>query len=173
MDKRTMLAVLLTMTIWITWFTFFDQQPPIQTDQNKTVQEPQKIAGDKQIPEVKSEQPVVISKKLTGINKNIAEEKVNLKTGQFAFELSNKGACISKVNYLSRNIDLTLNENLFNSNGHLDFSVHFSENEFFQGNSLNQDLWNIERIDDKTIKFFTEIMFEGNSLRLEKIFRNY
>jgi YidC/Oxa1 family membrane protein insertase len=171
MEKRTLLAVLLTMAIWIAWFSFFEPAPPVQTEQKKTAQESEKTAREKPAQEVKKEQSAIIKKKLTGINKNAVEEKINLKTGKFAFELSNKGACISKVNYLSRNIDLTLNENLFNSTGHLDFSVHFSENEFFQGNSLNEDIWNIERIDDKTVKFYTEILFDGNPLRLEKIFK--
>jgi len=171
MEKRTLLAVLLTMAIWITWFSFFEQKPPVQTEQNKTVQESEKTASEKPVQVVNKEPSAVIKKKLSGINKNVTEEKINFKTGQFDFELSNKGACISKVNYLSRNINLTLNENLFKSNGNLDFSVHFSENEFFQGNSLNHDTWNIEKIDDKTLKFFTEILFDGNSLRVEKIFK--
>lgn len=171
MEKRTLLTVLLTMAIWIAWFTFFEPKPQVQTEQNKTVQETNHGVKEKPQQTAVNEQSPVVKKKVPGPNKNAAEETVNLKTGKFAFVLSNKGACISRVNYLSRNIDLTLNENLFNTNGHLDFSVHFSDNEFFQGNSLNQDIWNIEKIDDKTIKFFTEILFDGNSLRLEKIFK--
>jgi YidC/Oxa1 family membrane protein insertase len=172
MEKRTLLAVLLTMAIWISWFTFFEPKQPVQTNENKIVQETDTGNSKKAVPaDNNKDQAAVVKKNLTGINKQVKEETVILKTDKFAFELTNKGASVKRVNYLSRNIDLTLNENLFNSNGHLDFSVHFSENEFFQGNSLNQDVWNVEKIDNKTVKFFTEVLVDGNSLRLEKIFK--
>ncbi len=172
MEKRTLLAVLLTMAVWIGWFWFFEPKQPIQDIQKPVTQEKASGESVKQAQAVvNTDQGAVIKKPAAGLNKNIKEENLNLKTEKFSFELSNRGAAISKANYTDRNVDLTLKEKLFGASGNLDFSVHFSESEFFNGNNLNTDLWNVEKIDDKTVKFFTDIVVDGNPLRLEKVFK--
>jgi len=172
MEKRTLLAVLLTMVVWIGWFWFFEPKQPIQPDQNPIVQETNtgNITKPVQV-DSNTVQTSVVKKITAGVNKNVKEETISLKTEKFSLELSNKGAAVSKANYKDRNIDLTLNEKHLGAEGNLDFSVHFSENEFFHGNSLNTDLWNVIKVDDKTVKFFTEVLVEGNPLRLEKIYK--
>ena len=172
MEKRTLLAVLLTMVVWIGWFWFFEPRQPVQNNQNPIVQETNAVTADKPVPADSNTVQTAVVKTITaGVNKNVKEETIALKTDKFNFELSNKGASIAKANYTQRNIDLTLNEKLFGATGNLDFAVHFSENDFFHGNNLSTDLWNVLKVDDKTVKFFTEIFIDGNPLRLEKIFK--
>jgi len=172
MEKRTLLAVLLTMAVWIGWFWFFEPKKPVQNSQNPIAQETNTAESSKQARAVSNTDQAPVVKKITAnLNKNVKEETIILKTDKFSFELTNRGASISKANYTQRNIDLTLNEKLFKASGNLDFSVHFSEDEFFNGNNLNSDLWNVIKVDERTVKFFTDIVIEGNPVRLEKIFK--
>jgi hypothetical protein len=60
---------------------------------------------------------------------------------------------------------------MFNSNGTIDFAVHFSEEEFLAGNNLGNELWDFQKIDEHTVKFFTEISYEGSPLRIEKLYK--
>jgi YidC/Oxa1 family membrane protein insertase len=172
MEKRTLLAVLLTMVVWIGWFWFFEPKQPVQNSQNPIVQETNTAETVKPVQvDSNTAQTAAVNTITAGVKKNIKEEIINLKTEKFTLELTNKGASISKANYIERNVDLTLNEKLFGASGNLDFSVHFSENDFFNGNDLNADLWNVAKSDDKTVKFFTNAVIEGNPLRVEKIFK--
>ncbi len=172
MEKRTLLAVLLTMAVWIAWFWFFEPKQLPQTNQNQIVQETTAADSKKSVPADSNTTQTAVKKTVTaGVKKNVKEELINLKTEKFTFELTNKGASVSKANYTERNINLTLNEKLFGASGNLDFSVHFSEDEFFKGNELNSDIWNVVKVDDRTVKFFTEVIVEGNPLRLEKIYK--
>ncbi len=172
MEKRTLLAVLLTMAVWIGWFWFFEPKQVVQTNQNPIAQETNTADSKKPVPaDSNTTQNAVIKTVTAGVKKNVKEEIINLKTEKFTFELTNKGASVSKANYSERNINLTLNDKLFGASGNLDFSVHFSEDEFFKGNELNSDIWNVSKIDDRTFKFFTQVIVNGNPLRLEKIYK--
>jgi len=171
MEKRTLIAVLLTMVIWVGWFWYFSPEQ----DQNKkgiTQEQVQDTTGVKEIAGEKPQTPVKPSTAVfSGVSKNLKEETVVLKTGKFNFELQNRGASIKKANYTDRNIELALNERMFNSNGTIDFAMHFSEDDFLNGNSLNTDLWDYQKIDEYTVKFFTEISYEGSPLRIEKLYK--
>jgi len=172
MEKRTLLAVLLTMMVWVGWFWFFGAP---EQDQNANVVTEQQTADTKEVKEtVKPETDSFVktpTKALSAVSKNLKEETILLQTGKFSVELQNRGASIKKANYTERNIDLALNEQVFNSNGTIDFAIHFSENDFLKGNSLMNDLWDFQRVDDRTVKFFTDISYNGSPLRIEKIYR--
>jgi YidC/Oxa1 family membrane protein insertase len=172
MERRTLVAVLLTMVVWIGWFWFFEPKKPVQVEQNPIVQDTNTVNSAKPVQvESNKVQTAAVKQVTVSVKKNVKEETIKLKTDKFTFELTNKGAAVSRANYSDRNIDLTLNEKLFGANGNLDFAVHFSEDEFFHGNNLNSDLWNVVRVDDKTVKFFTEVLVDGNPLRVEKIYK--
>ncbi|HOP28069.1 MAG TPA: membrane protein insertase YidC [Spirochaetota bacterium] len=171
MEKRTLVAVLLTMLVWVGWFWFFVPEQ----EQNKQVITQEQSADSEEVKEsagAKSEAAVKTpSAVLSSVSKNLKEESILLKTGKFNFELQNKGASIKKANYTDRNIELAINEKIFNSNGTIDFAIHFSEEDFLKGNSLENELWDFQKVDDHTVKFFTDISFEGNPLRIEKTYR--
>lgn len=171
MEKRTLIAVLLTMAVWIGWFWYFAPEQ----DQNKnaiTQEQSKDTAGVQESSEVKQELAVKSSTAvLSAVSTNLKDESIVLKTGKFNFELQNRGASIKKANYTDRNIDLALNEKVFNSNGTIDFAVHFSEDDFLKGNSLGSELWDFQKVDERTVKFFTDISYQGNPLRIEKIYK--
>ncbi|MCL1865504.1 MAG: membrane protein insertase YidC [Spirochaetes bacterium] len=173
MEKRTLLAILLTAIVWASLFWLMGPKQGVQDDQDSTVQT-DTVQDDKSNDnknENKNDKSAEPKKNWVSISKNIKEETVNLQTEKFAFTLSNKGALISKANYIERNIELTSNENQFNSNGYFDFSIHLSDDEFFQGNNLNSDNWKIEKADDKVVQFAISMIVDGNPIRIEKIYR--
>lgn len=173
MEKRTLLAVLLTMVVWVGWFWYFAPEQ----DRNKKVITQEQSTGSavstetKAGTDIKPAMQLKPAASLSSMSKNIKEESISVKTGKFSFELQNRGASIKKANYAERNIELALDEKLFKSNGTIDFAINFSEDDFLKGNSLVTDLWNFQKIDDRTVKFFTEISYEGNPLRIEKIYK--
>ncbi|MCL2155588.1 MAG: membrane protein insertase YidC [Leptospirales bacterium] len=176
MEKRTLLAVLLTAMVWASLYWLMGPKP-VQNDQDSTAQTESvqdgksndgKSNDSKEDKDTKSAEP---KKNFVNIGKDIKEESVDLQTEKFAFTLTNKGALISKVNYIERNIELTHSENQFDSYGHFDFSIHFSEDEFFHGNNLNSDNWKIEQADDKTVQFAMTMLVDGNPIKIEKIYR--
>jgi YidC/Oxa1 family membrane protein insertase len=147
-----------------------DKEPIAQTD---TVQD-SKSGDSKDSRDNKADKSAEQKKISVNISKDIKEETVNLQTEKLAFTLTNKGALISKADYIERKIELTYNggsENKFNSSGHFDFSIHFSEDEFFQGNNLSSDNWKIEKADDKTVQFAMTMTVDGNPVKIEKIYR--
>ena len=167
MEKRTLLAVILTMAVWLAWFWYFAPEKSVNPPESVTTEQAATTETNKTVEEPKKASAVA----MPVINKNIKEEKLDLKTGKFSFVLSNKGAKIEKANYSQRNIELSLEDGLFNSKGGLDFALHFSEEEFLKGSALDDILWNVERIDDTTVKFSTDLLKDGNDLRIEKTYR--
>ncbi len=172
MEKRTIIAVLLTMAVWGGWFWFFEPKQNVNTVQTQQVNQKDDTQAKKgSLDTVKSAGLSVSDSATVVSNKNVKEEKISLKTEKFTFELSSRGAAVSRANYTERNIELALNEKLYGASGNLDFAVHFSENEFFNGNSLSTGIWNTARVDDKTVKFSTDVTIEGNPLRIEKVYK--
>ncbi len=171
MEKRTLLAVVLTLAVWIGWFWFFAPQQPVnQIKEQKTVQ--QQAEKESKKAEVAAEKSVktVSQQSYARVSKNIKEKKINLSTSKFKFELDNRGASIKKANYIQRNIDLTFDKKIFESKGNFDFAVHFSEREFLNGNDLENSLWDYQIIDKNRVKFFTDIVMNGAPLRIEKLY---
>ncbi len=168
MEKRTLLAVLLTAAVWIGWFWVIApdkknvQQNQVVQDSNTAVQDTKNDASRKK--------ETVPPSTILPVNKNIKEESISLVTEKFTFELSNKGASIKKANYRERNIDLVFG-NRFSSKGVMDFAIHFSEDEFMNGIGLADVVWNFTKADERTVTFFTDVTVEGKPLRIEKTYR--
>ncbi len=169
MEKRTLLAVVLTMIVWVAWFWFFVPDPELPDKSVPVVQQEQEEKTAAQEDEVKTERPVR-AESYASLSRNIKEQIIDLKTEKFKFELTNKGASIKRVNYLQRDADLTFEEKLFKSKGEFDFAIHFNEKEFLQGNELQDIVWDFRRDNDNSVRFFTEIKMNGEPLRIEKIY---
>lgn len=167
MEKRVILAFVLTAAVWVAWFW-------ISAPDKSAVQKNQPVQENSQtVQESKADVPLkkdnVSSSSILPVSRNLKEETIDLSTEKFIFELSNRGAVIQKANYRSRDIDLVVKDK-FNSNGNLDFAVSFSEDEFMNGNSLVRAIWSVSKVDDRTLKFYTDITVEGKPLRIEKIY---
>jgi len=173
MERRTLLAVALTMLVWTGWFWYFNPSKNIQKNYHQTAQDQGQSTGkavENQVSSAGQNINTSIATVRPDLNKNVKEETVKLVTGKFNFELSNRGASIINANYRDRNIDLVFGNN-FKSNGCLDFAVHFSTEEFLNGNGLTGELWNIRKIDDRTLMFFTDVILDGKPLRIEKVYK--
>lgn len=166
MEKRTLLAFVLTAGLWAAWMWYFAPDKN-NMEQNTAPGTTAVTTENTGTVEQKSPEKAVI---IIPSAKNLKEESVGLTTEKFVFELTNRGAGIKKANYRERNIDLVF-EKHFSTKGTLDFAVHFSDDEFMTGNSLADALWNSVKVDDRTVKFFTDINIEGKPLRIEKIYR--
>lgn len=168
MEKRTLLAVVLTMIVWVAWFWFFVPEPELQQETPIAVQEEQKEESS-----VKTEgvaEKSVSAGSYVSVSKNIKEQSIAFKTDIFKFELTNKGASVKRVNYIQRDADLTFDEELFNSKGEFDFSVSFSEDEFLKGGELENVIWDFRKEANDSVKFFTDVVMNGQPLRIEKIY---
>ncbi|HPS56839.1 MAG TPA: membrane protein insertase YidC [Spirochaetota bacterium] len=166
MEKRTLLAFVLTAGLWAAWMWYFapDKKNIEQNTAPGTTAMSTESTGaaDQKSPE---KSLIVIP-----AAKNVKEESIGLTTEKFVFELTNRGGAIKKANYKERNIDLVFGDK-FSSRGTLDFAVHFSEDEFMKGNSMADAAWNTAKVDGRTVKFFTDITIDGKPLRIEKIYR--
>lgn len=168
MEKRTLLAVLLTILVWVGWFWLVAPDKPA-VQENQVVQE--KPADVNKEPDkntaAKSAETASL---LVPAKKDVKEEMIDIVTDKFIFELTNRGAAIKNTNFKERNFDLVFTGK-FSSKGTLDFAIHFSEEEFLKGNSLSDAVWNYKKIDDRTVMFYTDISYEGKPLRVEKIYQ--
>jgi YidC/Oxa1 family membrane protein insertase len=95
MEKRTLLAVVLTMIVWVAWFWFFVPDPKLSDKPVPVVQEKQE---EKTVTreEVQKERPVRAGT-YASLSRNIKEQVIDLKTEKFRFELTNRGASISQM----------------------------------------------------------------------------
>ena len=169
MEKRTIMAVILTAIVWVALYWLIGPKQEIQHDQETVTQTDtvQDVKTDDNKKPVKSAE----NRNWANISKDIKEETINLQTEKFILTLTNKGAMISEASYVERNIELTPHENKFNSNGHFDFSILLSEDEFFKGNNLSSDNWKIEKADDRSVQFAMSMLIDGNPIKIEKIYR--
>jgi len=172
MEKRTFLAILLTLAVWVGWFWLNPPKPPVEENQSKNVVTEDKISGDKKTVKVKKTAAVQTVTTYKKLSKNIGIKEVKIDTEKYHFILSNKGAVIKDAKYLERHdAELIFENREVKSNGNFDFAVHFSEDEFFQGNDLQNTNWAVKQIDSSSVKFYTDIIIKGSKLRVEKIYR--
>ncbi len=166
MEKRTFLAIALSIAVWVGWFYFFapDQETaskqPLKKITEKTVAQNQKKAAD--VRPVSS-----INIKSTG---NVKEANLKIDTDKYSVELTNKGASLKKVKYKERDIDLVVTESPYSGDKNLDFPIHFSNNEFLYGNNLDKVNWNHRIEKDGSIRFYTVIKLNNIPVRIEKIY---
>ncbi len=172
MEKRTLLAIILTLGVWVGWFWLYPPKPaPENQDSKKVVSQDE----SKKIKDVKNEQAgseKKFSGKYTKISGKIKSEEISVDTKKFRFVLSNKGAVIRDAKYIERDdAELIFDSKLYNSNGYFDFAVHFSGDEFFKGNDLQDLNWAVAKDDPKTVRFYTDVNVKGNDLRIEKVYK--
>jgi len=165
MEKRTILAILLSAAVWVAWYAIFGpNQKPVK--QPQTVAE-KKIEKKAPAAEDTLSRPAIPAARIFVTGSRAGEKKISIKTDLFSAVLSTKGASISEFTDLERNIKLTCEKGPFNTRGDFDFSIHFNESEFLDGNALNDSNWAYTREKD-SVRFYTTIRYNGRPLRLEK-----
>jgi len=185
MDKKMLLAVTLSLGVWLLWYAIFKPAPPPHPAavdsgaRQETAAQPS--ASDRQ--GTAQETAATTSTAATaGLQVqragNIAETNVSLKTQKYNIRLSNKGGVITSLiyNYKDRQIELVvphkvLESNNINATGIQDLNFYQSDEEFLRGNELNSALWNVEKVSDSKVAFYTVARnMQGTPIRIEKIY---
>jgi YidC/Oxa1 family membrane protein insertase len=162
MDKRTIIAISLSLVVWFIFMKYFmpEQKPaPVQKQQVEQKNEPVKgiPAG------------TVKAESVSKVVSDSKQENINIKTSYYDAVLTNKGARIESIKYGKRAIELAGVE-VHGAKGHLDFPVFFSEKEFLTGNSLQDSVWNVKKISDSSIKYSITAHISGNPVTIEKTY---
>ncbi len=174
MEKRTILAVLLSAAVWIGWFLLVDPQQKKETKPASPAVTAEKVdknqKGDKKGAKNLSEKtlkstnaPVKIAAaKMTG-----KETRIKLENESYSVVFNSRGAVIEKMVIKNRNVNVTVDKSPFRAKGLLDFPVHFNDNEFLSGNNLDNSLWKVARKGNDVV-FSTRLTLNGMPLEIQK-----
>ena len=185
MEKRTLIAFLLTIVVWGIWFLVLKpdaNKPDTVGTSGKTQEQVQKETAGKQ-PAKKDEakadpsavkpdaKPVKIAKS------DKAEEKLfEVSTEKFSVQLSSRGGAIKSLRLKERknpeggDLEVIVSKSPYEAKNIIDFPVHFSENEFMNGSELENAVWRSEKRPDGSVHFYTEIILDGSPVQVHKTY---
>lgn len=168
MEKRSLIAIILSLAIWLIWITLFPHNPqvPVKDTSKKTLESSKSQNKQNQIKEKSTEKKRI----RTVIASAGKETEIKLKTDLYTATLSNQGAMIKKFVYNDRNIDLVIKQNKFFAQGNFDFAIHFNENEFIRGSAIDKSLWKVSRESENKVLFYLPVTIENTAFRLEKLY---
>ena len=161
MDKRSLIAIALSLAVFMAWDYFYlskQEKPAQQTQQNAA----QNTPADKKAEPAKQAAPSEVSVPKT----NVKEENISLSTGVYDIVMSNKGGRIESLKYGSRKVELVDSP----TKSGIDFPVAFSEREFLAGSAMNSVPWTMTKKNDRDIVFSTAADIGGNPVVVEKEF---
>ncbi len=182
MEKRTLIAFLLTAALWGVWFLII--KPDTQnvkkdeTPGKSTVTEKadKTVGGDQSR---KTDPGIIpVSKPVKALKKpDRAEEKTfAFNSEKFSFLMTNRGGAIKSLKLKERkdkdgsNLEIILNNTPYNSRNIIDFPIHFSEDEFMTGSEIDGVIWGHEKKSEKGITFFTDIMLNDTPVQIHKTY---
>ena len=161
MEKRAVVAIVLSLAVWLAWSYFFIKpKQSVHKPATTVKEEPAK----KTAPQRETARMTVAA-----VGQGSArEQRLEIATPRYEASLSTRGAAIERLLYKERNIELVVAEKSFNARGSFDFALHLDENEFLQGGALDNALWNVEKTSERELRFFTSILVNNEQLRVEK-----
>ena len=167
MEKRTIIAIVLSLAVWLGWSYFYPKPNPSkqQIPQEKQAQT-QPVQQAAAPPPVHDAAPSVIAP----VQNARTEETVSVKTKNYQIVLSNKGASITSLKYGTRNIELVVNNDVHKIKGTLDFAINFNEPEVFTQGTLNSVLWNMRKVSSDKIVFTAQLKVNGSPVTVEKTY---
>jgi len=172
MEKRTLLAVVLSAAIWIAWFIIFKPEPQVvdnkavqKTQQEKTTQNTSDQGSAVNTPLASNKPVSITAPEIRG-----SETTTIVETEQYKAVFSNKGAVIKSMLLKEKDVQVVVPQNTFAARGMLDFALHFNDNEFMNGNVLDASYWNMTEQANNTIRFATRIILNGIPLEIQKTF---
>ncbi len=170
MEKRTLLAVVLTAAVWIAWFYIFNpaddtkqSQPPAKIAEQTSNSNPEQVKAS----DAPSRTQEVLVKALTAAS-GVKESVVSLQSSQFEMEISTLGASVKKMRLKDRDIKATAGENPFAAKGSLDFAVHFSKGEFLGTGSLDSINWRHFQRNDGAQEYTASVSLNGGTINVTK-----
>lgn len=167
MEKKALLAIFLSLAVWLAWSYFFMKPVPQQPVQDVKKGE---AAAEKKEEKGVPNKPARVSqiKVLPAVGR--AEQTVEIATDRYHVRFSSKGGAITSFNYRQRDIELVVSQNMFGAKGTFDFPIYMTDDEFSNGSALDAAPWFHQKISDYAVKFYTNFQFEGNPVQVEKIF---
>jgi YidC/Oxa1 family membrane protein insertase len=167
MDKKTVLALLLSAIVWIGWFLWFQpHQDPAPVQDQAQEQQVGQADSPQQINGASPAQAPVSMKRASDASKEVS---VDVTTDKYVFQLSNRGGAITRARYHNREVELVVKDSPYEARNLIDFGLHFNDDEFLNGNMLDTTLWNCVQRGNE-VRFTTNIDYNGVPLALEKIF---
>ena len=130
MEKRVIIAIAVSLAIWIVWGFF--TKPEYKPEKVQPVA----VADQAVKPEEKKETaPTPSEKVITKTLKTsvVEESKKTLSTNVYKAVLSNKGAKMESFKYGKNQIELVAGSERLPVKGFMDFPVYFSEKELLNG----------------------------------------
>ncbi len=168
-NKRLILAVVLSIAVWVGWYLIFkpetrqQETAPVATEE-KAAEEVQKTPV--KIPKQKGNVSISLARKTPATK----EDLISLETEKYSATLTSRGAAVKTLLYKEREIDLVVEESSLDASGILDFSLHFDDNEFINGNVLDESIWSYRKAGDRAVTFFTTITINNVPVQIEKIY---
>ena len=160
MDKRSLLAIALSLAVFFIWDYFYLQKqpttPPVQQTVAQTEQKSAASAPAKPLAVTEVAAP-------KGADK---EEKTAVTTDLYEAVLSNKGGRIESIKYGARKTEMVNSP----SGSGMDFPIHFSEKEFRAGSVIQNSLWTLTKKTENTIIFSVSASINGSPVVIEKEF---
>lgn len=179
MDKRTIVAVVLSLAVWVGWLYLFPQKKnpvnnPVTQEQVQQNDEKSQ-SSDNQISEKvdKAEKKVDVSSIKAVSSKNLTEKTFSIKTDVYDLKLSNRGAAIESLTYFDgrRNIVLTVKNEKIGNSGKIDLGLFFSDDDFKNGTKLEDSLWAYENPSEDVYVFSIETVLAGKTVVVQKILK--
>ncbi len=160
MEKRTVIAIILSLAVWLVWSYFFIKPKQEQLAPRVATEQPAKTA-----PQKAETKPAVIAVKPAVTGK---EESVEVSTKRYTAVLTNRGAAISSFKFKERGIELVVKNAPHNAAGNFDFTMDLNEDEFLQGGSLARAIWSVQKVSSSEVRFFSNLMLNGVNVRVGK-----
>ncbi|MFW5808203.1 MAG: membrane protein insertase YidC [Spirochaetota bacterium] len=172
MDRRTLLAIVLSIVVMLAWLQFFTPTPPEQpqqrpgtTEETVTGSEPQQ---EQQEVETVETAQIVETDTEEYDEASLTEQTFTVQTDVYTVSVSNHGARITSLLYGDRNIELVAPTKY--SDGMIDCSFYMSDRSFLNGNALDDTLWHVSEQSDMKIVFAKSILVNGKRVIVNKTY---
>ncbi|MGL4369367.1 MAG: membrane protein insertase YidC [Spirochaetota bacterium] len=166
MDKRSILAIALSLAVFLIWDYFFipKQDPNMPPAQNPASQ-------SAQVPGIPSSLSSPVKTEFVSLPKTAASkpDQTVVRTRIYSAIVSNRGGRIESLTYGQRNVQL-VDDSVSGKKTGFDFPVNFSEREFSAGSSIQDAYWTMTRKNDRQIAFSIPASVGGNPVVIEKEF---
>ncbi|HOF34623.1 MAG TPA: hypothetical protein PK624_11810, partial [Spirochaetota bacterium] len=143
-NKNLIIAIVISLVIWIAWGQFFGKKPVPPTSQAVVETEAKKETAakteEKTDKNTKSEETKI---QKTASKTPAVETKNTIKVKNYNAVLSSKGARIESIKYGEKQIELVAGREKLDVKGYLDFPVYFSDKELLSGSSLDDEIWEV------------------------------
>ncbi len=175
MDKKFLLAITLSLGVWILWYMVFRPAPPQQPPQTAPAQQTAPA------PSAPVAQPAAATAAVSPglrVEQSTAasEAEVSLSTDIYDVTFTSRGGSIKSFiyKYNGRRIELVVEKSALDRYGikadtMLDMGVFQSESEFNESSPLSSAIWDMNRSGDNAVVFSTVLKSQqGGGIKIEK-----